>query len=169
MTSELGDRLIGDFSGAQLPTNHHLVAVVTGASFNPVVHLHELNLWLSASSTCLPDRPSCIPELYFQNDIEPHAYLPEGAGDCPFWEATFQSKDTVSTVSHQTARSALKEAPSQKMGGPQQPFLYESTPKDARFPASTFDPKAVTRASYVPKPEKPKQDGPLLSFNRHPE
>lgn len=40
---------------------------------------------------------------------------------------------------------------------------------DSRFPASTFDPKAVTRASWEPKPQKPKQNGPLISFNRHPD
>lgn len=55
------------------------------------------------------------------------------------------------------------------MGGANQPFLYESGQYNGRFPESTFDPKAVTRASWESKPPKPKQDGPLLSFNRHPE
>ena len=55
------------------------------------------------------------------------------------------------------------------MGGVNQPFLYEGDKYDGRFPASTFDPKAVTRASWEAKPPKPKQDGPLLTFNRHPE
>lgn len=40
---------------------------------------------------------------------------------------------------------------------------------DVRFPQMPFDPKAVTRASWEPKPIKPKQDGPLMQFNRHPE
>lgn len=53
--------------------------------------------------------------------------------------------------------------------GPQQPFLYESDKVDSRFPTSSFDPKAVTRASWEPKPKKPKQNGPLISINRHPE
>ncbi|TPX08463.1 uncharacterized protein E0L32_010080 [Thyridium curvatum] len=53
--------------------------------------------------------------------------------------------------------------------GPQQPFLYESDKVDSRFPTSSFDPKAVTRASWEPKPKKPKQNGPLISINRHPD
>ena len=54
--------------------------------------------------------------------------------------------------------------------GAHQPYLYEAEKfSDQRFPTSTFDPKAVTRASWEPKPQKPKQDGPLISFNRHPE
>lgn len=40
---------------------------------------------------------------------------------------------------------------------------------DARFPTSSFDPKAVTRSSWEPKPAKPKHEGPLVSFNRHPD
>jgi len=55
------------------------------------------------------------------------------------------------------------------MGGVNQPFLYESEKLDSRFPEAPFDPKAVTRASWEPKPRKPKQNGPLISFNRHPE
>lgn len=52
----------------------------------------------------------------------------------------------------------------------QQPFLYEAEKSnEARFPTSTFDPKAVTRKSYAPKMPRPKQEGPLVSFNRHPE
>ncbi len=56
------------------------------------------------------------------------------------------------------------------MVGVDQPFLYSvETSSDARFPQSSFDPKAVTRASWETKPLPPRQDGPLLSFNRHPE
>ncbi len=57
------------------------------------------------------------------------------------------------------------------MGGVDQPFLYSRDTNDARFPQTTFDPKAVTRASWESKPPKAKtkQDGPLLSLNRHPE
>jgi hypothetical protein len=56
------------------------------------------------------------------------------------------------------------------MGNTQQPFMYEAVRKDDdRFPAAPFDPKAVTRASYEKKKPKPKPDGPLVSFNRHPE
>ncbi|KAI0020537.1 hypothetical protein F4780DRAFT_363695 [Xylariomycetidae sp. FL0641] len=53
--------------------------------------------------------------------------------------------------------------------GVQQPFLYESEWRDSRLPEKEFDPKAVTRASWEPKPRKPKQEGPLVSFNRHPD
>ncbi|KAH7022472.1 hypothetical protein EDB80DRAFT_744967 [Ilyonectria destructans] len=56
------------------------------------------------------------------------------------------------------------------MGGAQQPFMYSAVQRnDARYPESTFDPKAVTRASWEPKKFKPKPDGPLVSFNRHPD
>lgn len=55
------------------------------------------------------------------------------------------------------------------MGGFDQPYLYDSDRGDRRFPTKEFDPKAVTRASWEPKPKKEKQDGPLVSFNRHPE
>ncbi|KAK3688432.1 hypothetical protein B0T22DRAFT_406849 [Podospora appendiculata] len=56
------------------------------------------------------------------------------------------------------------------MGGSEQPFTYAAVRlDDSRFPAAKFDPKAVTRASYEPKPQRPKRDGPLVSFNRHPD
>ncbi|KAK7423792.1 hypothetical protein QQZ08_008947 [Neonectria magnoliae] len=56
------------------------------------------------------------------------------------------------------------------MGGSQPPFMYSAVQRnDARFPETIFDPKAVTRASWEPKKPKPKPDGPLVSFNRHPD
>ncbi|OAA68530.1 hypothetical protein SPI_00725 [Niveomyces insectorum RCEF 264] len=55
------------------------------------------------------------------------------------------------------------------MGGQQQPFLYEADRISSRYPESPFDPKAVTRASWEPKPVKPKPQGPLLGLNRHPD
>lgn len=58
------------------------------------------------------------------------------------------------------------------MGGTRQPFIYEAVTNDERFPASTFDPKAVTRSSYESKnsrKQKTKRNGPLISVNRHPE
>ncbi|KAK3398515.1 hypothetical protein B0T20DRAFT_411338 [Sordaria brevicollis] len=59
------------------------------------------------------------------------------------------------------------------MGGNSQPFLYDYDPvrfsTDDRLPPKLFDPKAITRASFdKPKP-KPKPDGPLVSFNVHPD
>ncbi|XXG99159.1 GPI inositol deacylase [Hypoxylon texense] len=54
--------------------------------------------------------------------------------------------------------------------GIQQPYLYDSDSRDSRLPEKPFDPKAVTRASWEPKPRRPKkQDGPLVSLNRHPD
>ncbi|KAJ9154973.1 P-loop containing nucleoside triphosphate protein [Pleurostoma richardsiae] len=54
--------------------------------------------------------------------------------------------------------------------GAHQPYLYQAEKyDDARFPTTSFDPKAVTRASYAPKPERPKHEGPLVSLNRHPD
>lgn len=58
------------------------------------------------------------------------------------------------------------------MMGASQPYMYSATPsfEDSRFPSSPFDPKAITRASYEQRsPPKPKREGPLVSFNRHPE
>ncbi|KAH8911352.1 hypothetical protein BR93DRAFT_943364 [Coniochaeta sp. PMI_546] len=37
------------------------------------------------------------------------------------------------------------------------------------FPSTPFDPKAVTRASFQAKRPRPKPDGPLVNFNRHPD
>ncbi|KHN97856.1 uncharacterized protein MAM_04245 [Metarhizium album ARSEF 1941] len=55
------------------------------------------------------------------------------------------------------------------MGG-SQPFMYNAEWRnDARFRTTIFDPKAVTRASWEPKPRKPPRKGPLISFDRHPD
>jgi hypothetical protein len=56
------------------------------------------------------------------------------------------------------------------MGGGQ-PFLYApSAPVQYSALDPGFNPKAVTQASYAPPPPpKPKQEGPLLNFNRHPD
>ncbi|KAG9257551.1 uncharacterized protein F5Z01DRAFT_646293 [Emericellopsis atlantica] len=51
----------------------------------------------------------------------------------------------------------------------QPPYLYSDQRDDSRFPATSFDPKAVTRASWQKPEPKPKRDGPLISFNRHPD
>lgn len=55
--------------------------------------------------------------------------------------------------------------------GVQQPFLYQSERYDVYdgFPSTPFDPKAVTRASFQTARPRPKPDGPLVNFNRHPE
>ncbi|KAF5008172.1 hypothetical protein FDECE_5541 [Fusarium decemcellulare] len=56
------------------------------------------------------------------------------------------------------------------MAPSQPPFLYSAVQRnDARFPEVKFDPKAVTRASWTPPRQKKKPDGPLVSFNRHPD
>ncbi|ORY63105.1 uncharacterized protein BCR38DRAFT_320073, partial [Pseudomassariella vexata] len=50
------------------------------------------------------------------------------------------------------------------------PYLYDADGRDNRSPTKEFDPKAVTRASWESKPKpKPKQDRPLVAFNRHPD
>ncbi|KAI1849948.1 hypothetical protein JX266_004327 [Neoarthrinium moseri] len=53
----------------------------------------------------------------------------------------------------------------------QQPYLYDPDRSDPRFsPTKPFDPKAITRASWESKPSTPKKkDGPLMSFNQHPD
>ncbi|KAI3318611.1 hypothetical protein HD806DRAFT_306130 [Xylariaceae sp. AK1471] len=53
--------------------------------------------------------------------------------------------------------------------GAQQPYLYDLDRRDSQLPEKPFDPKAVTRASWEVKPKKPKKEGPLVSFNRHPD
>ncbi|KAK4134157.1 hypothetical protein BT67DRAFT_380733 [Trichocladium antarcticum] len=56
------------------------------------------------------------------------------------------------------------------MGVSQAPFMYESVKRDDdRFPTTTFDPRAVTRASLEPRKKKPRPDGPLVAFGRHPD
>ncbi|KAL7627629.1 hypothetical protein AAE478_001822 [Parahypoxylon ruwenzoriense] len=54
--------------------------------------------------------------------------------------------------------------------GAQQPYMYDAERRDSRSPEKPFDPKAVTRASWEPESKKSKKkDGPLISFNRHPD
>ena len=54
-------------------------------------------------------------------------------------------------------------------GGMQQPFMYDAVRSSRKFPEKEFDHKAITRASWEPKPRKPQKKGPLISFGRHPE
>ncbi|KAF1345087.1 hypothetical protein BDV97DRAFT_302614, partial [Delphinella strobiligena] len=52
------------------------------------------------------------------------------------------------------------------------PHLYQAPThqSQANSPTYDFDPKAVTRASWTAVTEpKPKQNGPYLNFNRHPD
>ncbi|KFY28952.1 hypothetical protein V493_02652 [Pseudogymnoascus sp. VKM F-4281 (FW-2241)] len=54
--------------------------------------------------------------------------------------------------------------------GVEPPFLYDAVKKDTtRYSYKEFDPKAVSRASMQSQPQKPKKDGPLVSFNKHPD
>lgn len=57
------------------------------------------------------------------------------------------------------------------MGGSEQPYMY--TPQRTVYPYSQFNPKAATQAAHKSledeKKEKPKQDGPLINFNQHPD
>ncbi|KAH6659768.1 hypothetical protein BKA67DRAFT_652984 [Truncatella angustata] len=55
------------------------------------------------------------------------------------------------------------------MGGFDQPYLYDADRRDSFAPTKGFDPKAITRASWEPKPRPTKREGPLVSFNRHPD
>jgi hypothetical protein len=55
--------------------------------------------------------------------------------------------------------------------GVEPPFIYDH-PSRYSFSGPTekgFNPKAATQASWSPPREKPKQDGPLLNFNKHPD
>ncbi|KAL1954442.1 hypothetical protein VTO42DRAFT_1166 [Malbranchea cinnamomea] len=57
------------------------------------------------------------------------------------------------------------------MGRSEPPFLYDPLPRDSL--ASTlygnFNPKAVTEASWAPRPPRPQKNAPLINFNRHPD
>lgn len=60
------------------------------------------------------------------------------------------------------------------MGAGDAPYLYDPpSRRQIAYPYSDFDPKAVTRASWISATEstisKPKQEGPLIDFNRHPD
>jgi hypothetical protein len=57
------------------------------------------------------------------------------------------------------------------MGGVEPPFLYDH-PSRYSFNGPTekgFNPKAATVASWTPPVPKPKKDGPLIEFNKHPD
>jgi hypothetical protein len=55
--------------------------------------------------------------------------------------------------------------------GVEPPFIYDR-PSAYTFGNPTnraFDPKAASRASWQPPLPKPKQNGPLIDFNKHPD
>ncbi len=55
--------------------------------------------------------------------------------------------------------------------GVEPPFIYDR-PSTYTFGGPTqrgFNPKAVTEASWAPRPANPKPDGPLIDFNKHPD
>ncbi|KIV83295.1 hypothetical protein PV11_05333 [Exophiala sideris] len=55
--------------------------------------------------------------------------------------------------------------------GVQPPFIYDK-PSHYNFGNPTnrsFKPKAATEASWAPSPSRPKQNGPLIDFNKHPD
>lgn len=60
------------------------------------------------------------------------------------------------------------------MGGSEPPYLYDAPKhRPIAYPYSEFDPKAATRDSWnraadAARP-RPKQNGPLIDFNRHPD
>ncbi|KAF2089579.1 hypothetical protein K490DRAFT_55172 [Saccharata proteae CBS 121410] len=58
------------------------------------------------------------------------------------------------------------------MGGPSQPYMYDRPSRQSVTADSLygFNPRAVTQASRASAPQPaPKQDGPLINFNRHPD
>ncbi|EXJ90821.1 hypothetical protein A1O1_03926 [Capronia coronata CBS 617.96] len=55
--------------------------------------------------------------------------------------------------------------------GVEPPFIYDR-PSTYTFGGPVqhgFNPKAATQASWTPKASRPKQDGPLINFNKHPD
>nr|POE94450.1 hypothetical protein CFP56_16690 [Quercus suber] len=62
------------------------------------------------------------------------------------------------------------------MGASEPPYIYDQpqhTRNSIAYPYSQSNPKAVTEASYAAISQqslaKPKQNGPLLNFNQHPD
>lgn len=57
--------------------------------------------------------------------------------------------------------------------GVEPPYLYTApTRQSVADPYYNFDPKAVTRSSYAASfasTQRPKQEGPLINFNKHPD
>ncbi|KAK4544610.1 hypothetical protein LTR36_004182 [Oleoguttula mirabilis] len=53
------------------------------------------------------------------------------------------------------------------------PYLYENVNRKIAYPYSDFNPKAYTEASYarssIASQPRPKQEGPLINFNQHPD
>ncbi len=53
--------------------------------------------------------------------------------------------------------------------GVEPPFLYDPPTKQNSSPyGGGFNPKIVSQASLVPPKPRPKQEGPLVNFNKHP-
>ncbi|KAI9760378.1 MAG: hypothetical protein M4579_001674 [Chaenotheca gracillima] len=53
---------------------------------------------------------------------------------------------------------------------PQPPFLYDPPSRRNNSPyGGGFNPKAASQASFHVLPPRPKQEGPLINFNRHPD
>lgn len=80
---------------------------------------------------------------------------------------------TIPSHSHASSTTFLEvdetwNCTDQRTMGAQQPFLYDA-PSNNTSPYAPFNPKAVTEASRrEPKP-KPKHEGPLVDFNKHPD
>jgi hypothetical protein len=60
------------------------------------------------------------------------------------------------------------------MGASEPPYLYDSpSRRQVAYPYSDFDPKAASRASWqsaaIAAQPRPKQQGPLVDFNKHPD
>lgn len=70
--------------------------------------------------------------------------------------------------------TAVRHTTHSTMVGITPPYLFSPVNQQDRDPSYDFDPKAVTRASYCSiasstSTPKPKQEGPLIDFNRHPD
>ena len=59
--------------------------------------------------------------------------------------------------------------PGRSIMGVEPPFLYDPPTKQHSSPyGGGFNPKIVSQASLVAPKPRPKQDGPLVNFNKHP-
>ena len=52
--------------------------------------------------------------------------------------------------------------------GAEQPFLYDP-PSQNGYPHRHFNPKAASQASFERPTPRPKHEGPLIDFNKHPD
>jgi hypothetical protein len=127
-----------------------------GLPWKPSLHLYRRNRGMQPSKYLSLAISSALPIAVHSYELSNHP--PKASARHPNHTSCLPSSPVVTATLGYVVN---------KMGQ-QQPYMYENA-RDSRLPHGEFDPKAVTRASWEPKPRKKKQEGPYISFNRHPE